>query len=59
MLNRILKDNGAVPETVALHRELSRLRAELLETADRSERKRLMQDIALLDARVEIARKRP
>ncbi|MBU2961757.1 DUF1992 domain-containing protein [Citreicella sp. C3M06] len=59
VLNRILKDNGAVPEAVAIHRELSRLRAELLETADRSERKRLMQDIALLDARFEIARKRP
>lgn len=57
VINRILKDNGAVPEFVSLSRELAKLREELRETADRSERRRLMQDMSLLEARIEIARK--
>ncbi|WP_136439529.1 DUF1992 domain-containing protein [Pacificoceanicola onchidii] len=54
---RILKDNGAVPEVVALSRELARLREELRETTDRTERKRLLSDMSLLEARIEIARR--
>ncbi len=57
VINRILKDNGAVPEFVSLSRELAKLREELRETADRSERRRLMQDMSLLEAKIEIARK--
>ncbi|MCR8547918.1 DUF1992 domain-containing protein [Salipiger sp. P9] len=57
VLNRILKDNGAVPEFVSLSRELAKLREELRETADRSARRRLMQDMSLLEAKIEIARK--
>ena len=57
VLNRILKDNGAVPEFVSLARELAKLREELCETADRSARRRLMQDMSLLEAKIEIARK--
>lgn len=57
VINRILKDNGAVPEFVSLSRELAKLREQLRETADRSERRRLMQDMSLLEARIEIARK--
>lgn len=58
VMNRILKDNGAVPEFVSLSRELSRLRGELLETGDRTERKRLIADMSMLEARIEISRKR-
>ncbi|MGH1415310.1 MAG: DUF1992 domain-containing protein [Pelagimonas sp.] len=58
VMNRILKDNGAVPEFVSLSRELSRLREELLETADRTDRKRLIADMSMIEARIEIARKR-
>lgn len=59
VINRILKDNGAVPEAVSVMRELSALRAQLLDTADRSERRRIIQDLALLETRLQIARKRP
>ncbi len=58
VMNRILKDNGAVPEFVSLSRELARLRDALLETTDRTERKRLIADMSLMEARIEIARKR-
>lgn len=58
VLNRIMKDNGAVPEAVSVSRELARLRAELIETADRSRRRTLMQDMALLETRLEIAKRR-
>ena len=57
VFNRILKDNGAVPEAVALSRELARLRAELAETADRTARSRLIRDMSLAEARLELARK--
>lgn len=58
VLHRILKDHGAVPEAVSLTNELARLRAELLETGDRTRRRALMQDMALLETRLEIARRR-
>ena len=58
VLNRIMKDNGAVPEAVSVSRELARLRAELIETADRSRRRTLMQDMAMLETRLEIAKRR-
>ncbi|CUH75157.1 DUF1992 domain-containing protein [Tropicibacter naphthalenivorans] len=57
VMTRILKDNGAVPEFVTLSRTLADLRAELLDTADRTERKRLLTEMSLLEARIEIARK--
>lgn len=57
VLNRILQENGAEPAFVSLSKELARLRAELLETADRTERKRLMTDISLLEAKRDLARK--
>ncbi|GGG67419.1 hypothetical protein GCM10011415_13020 [Salipiger pallidus] len=58
VMTRILKDNGAVPEFVSLSRELARLREELYETADRTERRRIIRDMSLTEARIEIARKR-
>ncbi|MBE9637419.1 DUF1992 domain-containing protein [Salipiger mangrovisoli] len=57
VLTRILRDNGAVPQAVALSRELSALRDALRETADRDQRRRLIQDMSLLETKLEIARK--
>lgn len=57
VLNRILKDNGAVPEAVSLSRELARLREELRDCGDRTERRRLISDMSLLEARLEMARR--
>ncbi|RAK24061.1 hypothetical protein ATI53_1001168 [Salipiger aestuarii] len=59
VFDRILKANGAVPEPVSLMREMSRLRAQLANTADRSGRRRILQDLSLLQARLDIARKCP
>ncbi|MBV7395777.1 DUF1992 domain-containing protein [Mameliella sediminis] len=58
VMTRMLKDNGAVPEVVALTRDLARLRDTLRDTADRSERVGLIREIALLETRLEIAKKR-
>ncbi|GAB5432104.1 MAG: hypothetical protein EpisKO_14740 [Epibacterium sp.] len=58
VMNRILKDNGAVPEVVALSRELARLREELRETGDRSRRRQIIADLSMTEARLELARKR-
>ncbi|ANT62114.1 MULTISPECIES: DUF1992 domain-containing protein [Roseobacteraceae] len=57
VMTRILKDNGAVPEAVALRRQIAALRDELRETADRDERRRLIREMALLETKFEIARK--
>lgn len=58
VLSRILRENGAVPEAVTLTNDLSRLRAELRDTADRSTRATLIRDIALTETRLDIARRR-
>lgn len=58
VMTRILRDNGAAPQVVALSRELAALRAELRDTDDRTERRRIIQDMSLLEARIEIDRKR-
>ncbi|MEC3862468.1 DUF1992 domain-containing protein [Mesobacterium sp. TK19101] len=57
VLNRILRENGAVPEFVSLSRELGKLRVELRETGDRTERARILKDMSMLQARIELARK--
>lgn len=56
LLNRVIKENGAVPEFVSLGRELQKLRAELLETGDRTRRRDLMREMSMMEARIEIAR---
>ncbi len=56
-ITRILKENGAVPEAVALHKDIARLRETLLDTDDRTRRKSLLAEIALLETRLEMARK--
>jgi hypothetical protein len=58
MMTRILKENGAVPEVVALMRTLSGLRARLCESADRSARAALIREIALTETCLEIAKRR-
>ena len=58
VLNRILKDNHAVPPEVAMSRELARLREELREASDRDERRRIIADISMTEARLEMARGR-
>ncbi|MBV0912697.1 DnaJ family domain-containing protein [Anianabacter salinae] len=58
VLHRILQENGAVPELVSLSRELARLRAELRETGDRTERKRIVTEMSMTEVRIEIARRR-
>lgn len=58
IMTRILKDNGAVPEEVSLMRNLAKLRERLRETADRNTRAELIRDIALLETRLEIAKRR-
>ena len=57
MINRLLRENGAVPEFVTLSRELARLREELRETGDRSRRNEIMKEMSMMDARIELARK--
>ncbi len=58
VLHRILKENGAVPEVVSLSRELSALRDELNETADRTKRRDIITNMSLIEARIEMVRNR-
>ena len=57
LLNRLMRENGAVPEFVSLSRELERLRAELAETGDRTKRSEILKEMSMMDARIDIARK--
>ncbi len=57
LVNRLIKESGGVPEFVSLSRELERLRAELRETGDRSKRREILQDMSMMEARIDIARK--
>lgn len=58
LLNRLARENGAVPEFVSLSRELASLREELAQTGDRTRRTEILKDMSMMDARIEIARKR-
>jgi hypothetical protein len=57
LLNRLIKENGGVPEFVSLSRELEKLRAELRETSDRTRRSEIMKEMSMMDAKIDIARK--
>lgn len=57
MLNRLVKENGGVPEFVSLSRELEKLRVELRDTGDRTRRQEIMKEMSLMDAKIELARK--
>ena len=56
VFHRMLRDAGAVPEFVALARELSHLRAELQETGDRSRRRDILKEMSMMEVRIEMAR---
>ena len=57
LINRLIAENGAVPEFVSLSRELAALRTELRETGDRSRRREIMQSMSMMEARIDLARK--
>ena len=57
LLNRVIRENGAEPEFVTLSRQLRRLRAELLDTSDRTRRTEIMKDMSMMEARIDIARR--
>lgn len=58
LLNRVIKENGATPEFVSLSRELARLREELRAETDRTRRQDIMKEMSMMDAKIDIARKR-
>ena len=57
LLNRLFRENGAVPEFVSLSRELAKLRGVMRETGDRTERRRIVQDMSMMEARIGVVRK--
>lgn len=57
LLNRLVRDSGGVPEFVSLSRELQRLRAELREAGDRSQRQQILREMSMMEARIDLARK--
>ena len=57
LINRVLQENGAVPEFVTLSRELARLREELREVGDRSRRSEILKEMSMMEARIDLARK--
>ncbi len=57
LLNRLIRENGAVPEFVSLSRELRALREELAQTGDRTRRRDILTEMSMMEARIEIARK--
>lgn len=56
LIDRIVKENGAVPEFVSLARELTGLRAELAAASDPDRRRDILKRIAMMDARIALAR---
>jgi len=57
VINRILRDNGAVPEFVILSRELARLRSELRDADDRTRRADILREMSMMDAKIALSRK--
>ena len=57
VFDRLVRDNGGVPEVVALSRELARLRAELAAATDRTARRDILKEMSMAEARLELARK--
>ncbi|SHK06451.1 protein of unknown function [Shimia gijangensis] len=56
LLNRLVRESGGVPEYVSISRELSRLREELRETGDRTQRQDILKEMSMMETRLEIAR---
>lgn len=57
MMNRLIRENGAVPEFVSLSRTLEDLRAQLADTDDRTKRRDILKEMSVMDARIDLARK--
>jgi hypothetical protein len=57
LLNRLMRENGAVPEFVSLSRELECLRSELAEVTDRTKRADILKNMSLMDAKIDLARR--
>ena len=57
LINRLIRENAAVPDFVILGRELKKLRDELNATGDRTRRRAILTDMSMMEARIEIARK--
>ena len=57
LINRLMKESGAVPEFVSLSRELAKLREALAETGDRTRRSEILKEMSMMDARIDLARK--
>ncbi|MGH1464969.1 MAG: DUF1992 domain-containing protein [Cognatishimia sp.] len=57
LINRLVKESGGVPEFVLLSRELAKLRAELRATGDRSYRHKLLKEMSMLEAKIDLAKK--
>lgn len=57
LINRLMQENGAVPEFVSLSRELAKLREELRDTGDRTKRTEILKEMSMIEARIEMARK--
>lgn len=57
LMNRLMRENGAVPEFVSLSRELARLRQDLADTTDRTARADILKDMSMMDAKIDLARR--
>lgn len=57
VFGRLVKESGAVPEFVALSRELAKLREELQETGDRTKRSEILKVMSMMEARIDLAKK--
>jgi hypothetical protein len=57
LMNRLMRENGAVPEFVSLSRELERLRSDLVDVTDRTKRADILKDMSLMDAKIDLARR--
>lgn len=57
LLNRPMRENGAVLEFVSLSRELERLRGELAGVPDGAKRADIHKNMSPMDARIDFARK--
>ena len=56
VVDRIMKEHGAVPPFVSLSKELAKLREELAETGDRDRRREIMEAISMMQTRVALAK---
>ncbi len=57
LINRLMRENGAVPEFVSLGRELKRLRRELEQTTNSARRRDILKNMSMMDARIDLAKK--